>query len=283
MVDTLTPTDGLTDRQRYDLIRRNQASMDQVETLLLQDASKVLSLAEQFDQQQMGGYLRTVVPGLVDKWGNVNATLAMKYYDEQRLLWRQRNPSAFSPNAGQRRRATQSAVGRSERFAAAKLKSELFVASMPKFDALAKAEPIIGYGMQRFQAEGYGAMRDAVTNSMTRAVGSYNRDTILYNAGLDDAVYKVQRVAEPTACAFCVTVAFSSPGWTVSDIRTADYAIDFHDNCKCSIETLYVGDSPIRPDYYDKFEEDYIAAAQEVGTTNPKNLFAEMRKQSGRR
>ncbi len=283
MVDTKPAPDGLTDRQRYDLIRRNQASMAQVETLLTAEANKVLSLAEQFDQQAMGGYLRTVVPGLVDKYGNINATLAMKYYDEQRLLWRQRNPSAFSPSTAKRRLNTKASAAKAERFASAKLKSELYVASLPNFDIATKAEPIIGYGMQRFQAEGYGAMRDAVTNSMTRAVGSFNRDTILYNAGLDDAVYKVQRVAEPNACAFCITVAFSSPGWTVSDIRTADYAIDFHDNCKCSIETLYVGDKPARPDYYDKFEEDYISAAQEVGTSNAKELFATIRRQTGRK
>jgi hypothetical protein len=257
--------------------------MDQVERLLIAESNKVLSLAEQFDQQQMGGYLRTTVPGLVDKWGNVNATLATKYYDETRLLWRQKNPTTFSPSASQRRLATKSATARSQRFAAAKLKSELYVASLPKFDVPQMSESIIGYGMQRFQADGFGAMRDAVTNSMTRAVGAHNRDTILYNAGLDDAVYKVQRVAEPNACAFCITVAFSSPGWTVSDIRTADYAIDFHDNCKCSIETLYVGDEPHRPDYYDKFEEEYIAAAQEAGTSNAKNLFATLRAQTGRK
>jgi hypothetical protein len=96
---------------------------------------------------------------------------------------------------------------------------------------------------------------------MTRAVGSYNRDTILYNAGLDDAVVTVQRVAEADACAFCALMAFSSTrsasGQSL-DVRTTQYAVDFHARCRCSIETLYEGDDPIRPPYYDQFEEEYL-------------------------
>lgn len=273
-------TDATIERQRYELQRRNQASMEQVNTLLMREANSVLDLASNFGQQEMGGYLRNVVPGLVDKWGNVNASIAVKYYDQQRALWRQQNPTAFSTSSQRRRNLANNANRKAERVAGAKLKSEIYVATMPKFDSQELADPIIGWGMSRFMEEGAGAMRDAVSNSLTRAVGSYNRDTLLYNAGLDSAVWKVQRVAEPNACAFCIMVAFSSPGWTVSDVRTADYAIDFHDHCKCSIETLYEGDQPYRPDYYDAFEQQYTDATAEVGASNAKIVLAEMRRQA---
>lgn len=257
------PTSTETARAKYELVKRNQATLQQVNALLERESNQVLSLAQQFDRQQLGGYLRSVVPGLVDRYGNVNAVAAMKYYDEQRNL------ALTGTGLRDYRRGSQ-------RIAAAKLKSQIFTASLPQFDTPAISEPIIGWGMSQFVDNGFDAMKQAVTSSMTRAVGSFNRDTILYNAGLDEAVYKVQRVAEPGACEFCRLVAFQS--YRGSDVRTANYAIDFHDHCHCSIETLYVGDRPIRPDYYDEFEQNYVEAAGNVGTRDAKSVLAEMRR-----
>lgn len=264
------------ERQRYELVQRNQASMAQVETLLEREAGSVLTRAESFGQQELGGYLRTVVPGLVDKYGNVNAALALKYYDEQRLLAKE--AMAFVD-----RKTRQNQNRRAERIAGAKLQSEIYVASLPKFDAIKTSEPIIGYGMARFMQDGHPAMRDAVTNAMTRAVASYNRDTILYNAGLDSAVVTVQRVAEPTACAFCALMAFSSTrsasGQSL-DVRVTQYAVDFHDKCRCSIETLYEGDQPFRPDYYDQFEQEYLDS---YSGGSAKSKLQDWRANTGRR
>lgn len=268
-------TTALDTRAKYESIRRNQATMRQVNTLLTREANQVIGLARGFDRQQLGGYLRTVVPGLVDRYGNVNATAAMQYYDEQRLAWMRSNASS-----GMGRSARNARSQRAQRFAAARLQSQLFVAQLPKFDTAVLSEPIIGFGMSRFADEGFEAMQSAVTNSLTRAVGSFNRDTIIYNAGLDDAVVGVQRVAEPNACSFCAMIALGSADYGV---RVGSYAADYHDNCNCSIETIYEGDSPIRPDYYDQLEEDYVEAARSVGTSNTRELLAEMRKLSGRK
>jgi hypothetical protein len=246
----------LTDaRQKYEASRRNQATMTQVETLLEREAQGVLALGATLDRQAMGGFLRQIVPVLIDKYGNINSVAAMQYYDEQRLAWLKRNPAAFSTITSRSARGNRSR--QAERFAAAKLKSATYVATMPSFNAGAIADPIVGYSMARFTESGFAAMTDQLTSAMTRAVASYNRDTILYNAGLDDAVVSVQRVAEPDACAFCALMAFGS-GTGNTNPRTASYAIDFHDRCRCSIETLYIGDKPIRPPYYDKFEAEYI-------------------------
>lgn len=259
------------DQQKLELVKKNQQTMAQVETLLTAEATKVLSLAEQFARDTLGGYLRGVVPGLVDKYGNVNATLAMKYYDEQRAL------------AIEKRTQKDWRRG-SKREAAAKLKSQIYVASLPTFDIPSIAEPIIGYGMATFVAvEAFAPTKDAVINAMTRAVASHNRDTMLYNAYLDDDVVGVQRVAEPNACSFCAMTAFSSGVWHARESRVSTYAIDFHNHCKCSIETLYAGDKPFRPDHYDQLEEDYANAASEVGTRDTKRLLAEMRRQTGRK
>lgn len=247
------------ERAKYEATKRNQATMAQVETLLTREAQSVLAYGKDMSRMELGGFLRKSVPGLIDRWGNVNASAAVKYYDEQRLAWQQSNPrGALSTSSSARRAETKLRNRKAERFAAARLKSQVYLAQMPKFDAVKLADPIVGYGMARFTEEGFEVMSDQVTSAMTRAVASYNRDTILYNAAIDDAVVGVQRVAEPTACAFCAMVAFGSGVMYGRESRVSSYAIDFHNNCHCSIETLYIGDNPIRPDYYDQFEQEYI-------------------------
>lgn len=262
-------------KEQYDAARRNQATMLQVETLLTAEATRVLGAASGFSQQEMGGFLRRVVPGLIDRYGKVNAAAAIKFYDEQRRIWWMTRNPAFNAEArrNQRRMA--------ERYAAARLRGQIYVAKMPTFNPIEASKPVVGWGMARFMSDGFDDMSDNVVGAMTRAVASYNRDTMLYNAGLDDAVVSVQRVAEPGACAFCALMAFSSQR-SVSgaslDVRTTSYAVDFHNKCRCSIETLYEGDSPLRPDYYDKFERDYLDATKSIdGPLRTKEVLAEMR------
>lgn len=230
-------------RAEYELQKRNQATMRQVSNLATVEADRVLSLASNYTQQEMGGFLRNVVPGVVDRYGNLNAAAAMKYYDEQRAL-RLANLSATAT-----RQARQNAARRAERYAGAQLQSQQYLASLPAFDAVAKSATIVDYGMAMFMKNGFQSMKSETTNAMTRAIASYNRDTLLFNSALDPDVIGVQRVAEPNACDFCQTVAFDSYGGT----RVTSYAVHWHNNCHCSIETIYRGDKPYRPDYYNDF------------------------------
>lgn len=258
---TLSP-----ERQKYEAARRNQASLNQVNALLIRESNAVLSNAQGLEQQQMGGFLRSVVPGLIDRYGKVNATVALQYYDEQRLAARARAESK----------------SRAQRLAAAKLTGQIYKAKLPEFQPVQTAEPIIGYGMAKFMNDGFEPMREVLNNAMGRAVASYNRDTLLYNASLDDAVITVQRVAEPNACAFCALMAFSSTRSAAGqsmDVRTTSYAVDFHDNCNCTIETIYEGDEPIRPDYYDQFEQEYF----DTSGVNAKHVLQQWRENTGRK
>jgi len=240
----------MTTAERYALQKRNQATLRQVNDLLLREADTVLGKAEGLAQQETGGYLRKVVPGMIDRYGKVNAAAAMKYYDAQRAEWLKGVNRAPTTSAGRNRRIRQNQNRNAERFASAKLQGQLYVARMPKFDAITKSEGIIGYGMSLLQEAGFMSMKDEMANAMTRAVASYNRDTLLYNSALDPNVVGVQRVAELGACDFCQMVAFGRDG----QVRVGSYAANWHNNCKCSIETLYEGDQPYKPDYYDDFE-----------------------------
>lgn len=253
------------ERLKYELSQRNQANMRAVETLLEREAGRVLLTGQDFDRQEMGGFLRVIVPELIRKYGNINGTAAVNYYDEQRKLYEARNLTR----------------GQASRVAAKKTQSAVYFARMATIDHNKLAEPIIGYSMARFSDAGFKVMQDQTVSAMTRAVASYNRDTILYNAGLDEAVITVQRVAEANACAFCAMMAFSSTRSASGDpldVRTTAYAVDFHDRCRCSIETLYEGDEPIRPPYYDNFEEEYL----ETSGVSAKEVLTSWRANTGR-
>lgn len=258
---------------RYLTALDNQKVLERVNMLAMANAREVVSTASGLGQQEMGGFLRATVPALVDKWGNVNGTQAVAYYQASRDAWWENRQRALRSDVrkGQNRRA--------DRFALAKLQGELYVATQPIANAVEIAEPIVGYAMSNFMSKGFESMDSSVQNALTRAVASYHHNTMLYNSGLDSAVVKVQRIADRNACAFCRTLAFDKYG----DVRTSDYAIKFHDNCHCTIETLYEGDRPVRPDYYDKFQEQYEDASAEVGTRNAKELFAQIRRESGAR
>jgi hypothetical protein len=224
-------------RERYKLQQRNQNNIRRVNTLMERESRTLFSLLSDPTQAQMGGFLRKTVPGLVDKYGKVNAAIAVQYYDAQRAEYESRKGSS------------RNAVSRGQRFANARLQSAVYVAKLPKFDVLKKAEPVIGYGMSLFQKNGFNGLELEITNAMTRAIASYNRDTILYNSAIDRDVVGVQRVAQSGACDFCQTVAFDSYG----SVRVSSYAIEFHNHCQCTIETIFEGDTAYRPDYYDQF------------------------------
>jgi hypothetical protein len=249
-------------RELYLLARRNQASMRAVENELKRTTVRVLGAAEGLGQQQMGGFLRSVAPGLIDRFGQVNATAAARYYTDRKIAWlSSRNSGGLAS-----RQARQNVRRQASNRAAAELRSQLTLARRPAFNAVELSQSPVNHAMSLLQRGGFGSMRDGFTNSLTRAVASYNRDTILYNSALDNDVVGVQRVAEPGACGFCRLRAIGS----ISRGRSIPtFAVEYHDNCRCSIETLYPGDEPIRPDYYKEFEAQYDEAvtSRESGQT----------------
>lgn len=245
---------------RYLLVKRNQATIRVLEKTLVATAEKALAPLGGLTQTGAATLLRGTVPGLVETFGNANAQAAIEYYNTQRDLAIQAlrgrsvgyTPQQVSRNT--RRRATARAT--------AQFKS--YVAKQPVIDSSKTVNSIINYGMQSFMQQGGAMARANISNAMTRATAAYNRDTILYNSALDPEVVGVQRVAEADACAFCAMVAFDQYG----SARVSGYAADYHNNCRCSIETLYAGDKPYRPEYYDDFPyapadpslEDFAAA-----------------------
>lgn len=233
---------GLNDRARYTLVRRNQATIGKVNDILKQTAERAFAPLGRLSQQGAGALFRSTVPGLIDEFGNFNAQVAKTYYETQREL-------AYAALRGQGY-SRGGLVPAAKRRAAATFAGQAYVAKVPDFDIRSQVESIVGYGMKSFTQYGAAQASANVENALTRAVAAYNRDTLLFNSALDPAVVGVQRVAEPDACEFCQMVAFDQTG----SVRVSGYAADYHNHCRCSIETLYAGDTPYRPDYYDDFE-----------------------------
>jgi hypothetical protein len=249
-----------TARELYAAARRNQAAIRAVDTLVKRDTATLLNTAAGLGQQQMGGFLRQLVPGIVDRYGQVNATAAMRYYDERRLLSLGSRPGASLPGRANRQ-LRQNARRQASNRAAAELRSQVFLAQRAPINPVAVAQSPINYAMKIYQESGFGAMQDGLSNAMTRAVAGYNRDTILYNSALDPEVVGVQRVAEPGACGFCSLQAVASIDASRGFRSEPAYAVEFHNNCRCSIETLYADDEFIIPEHYQQFEQEYEEAS----------------------
>lgn len=235
---------GFSNRARYLLVKRNQATLRQVNAVLDSTAQKALAPLNNLTQQGAGALFRNVVPGLVDQFGNVNAQIARQYYLDQRdVAWKAIETGGFT-------KYRRTSISRATAVTKAQIAlSQGYTPVSPKFDAITRSESTINYSMKLFQSMG-GAASTEIRNALTRAVASYNRDTILYNSALDAAVVGVQRVAEPGACKFCQMVAFQKGG----RVRVSSYAANYHNNCRCSIETLYAGDAPYAPHYYKNFD-----------------------------
>jgi len=216
--------------ERFLLIRENQNNIKRVNVLTKEETKRVLSVASQYDVYDTGGFLRKVIPSITERYGAVQQSLALQHFLNIQDLNNIEN--IVKPIA-------------------------------PKLDAVAKTAGIIDYAMSLKYNIGFEAMLKNLENEVTRATSSYNRDTITYNSALDDTVVSVQRVAEAGACSFCAMMALDSYSYSTEKKglpSSESFAVDYHNLCHCSIETIYEGQELIKPDYYDKMQEQYTTA-----------------------
>lgn len=259
------------DRYRYELSRQQETTLKQVNDLITREAAQVVAPAAGFSQQEYGGFLRQVVPTLLDQYGRVNATAAIQFYDQSRDYWTKVLSDASQGGRDARRSAAT-------RFATARTRSSLAVAQgyaaqfADTYDTVSKTDAVVNFAMKVRAKSGHAPSVEAMNNALTREVASYHRDTVLFNSALDPYVSRVQRVAQATACEFCRLMALGS---TNGKVRVSTYAAKFHSHCHCTIQPLFDGEQPVRPDYYDKFEKEYAEASKKGGSA--KNILAEWR------
>lgn len=253
-------------RWRYEEGLKQEAVIKQVNDLITAQATAVASTGALMDQQTFGGLLREVIPTLLDQYGNINALAAIDYYNRLTQEWSQ----VYGAEA--RQMASRGNVRlQASRNAAARTKSALAVSQgysaqfADTYDTVSKTDAVLNFAMKVRATQGHAASVDAMNNALTREVAMYHRDTVLFNAALDKNVHRVQRVVQANGCDFCKMMALGS---TKGTVRVSTYAAHFHANCHCTITPIFKGESPVRPDYYDIFEEEYIQAKSEWNGSN---------------
>jgi hypothetical protein len=261
-------------RWRYEEQVKQEAVLKQVNDLITQQATAVVSVGANLDLQEYGGLLREVIPTLLDQFGNINAQAAIDYYNAMQIEWLK----TYGDQA--RSMASRGNVNRAaSRNAAARTQGALQVAQgytatfADTYDVVSKTDAVVNFAMKVRATQGHAPSVDAMNNALTREVAMYHRDTVLFNAALDPYVSRVQRVAQSSACEFCRLMALGSNN---GKVRVSTYAVKFHDHCHCTIQPLFEGEAPVRPDYYDSFEAQYLDASSGGGSA--KEILSNMRK-----
>jgi hypothetical protein len=250
-------------RSRYALAKRNVATLSDIFDLSSNEVRTVLGPAIALDRAYYAGYARRTLPAILDKWGNVAGTAAMRHYEAARDAWTiahsyRDTVGVYTAEGPYTITRLGNNIRRERNFATAAVRGRIYQARIATMNPAELANSVIDQAMAAWVRSGPLAGTDAAANAMTRQVGAYYRDTMLYNAGLDSAVAGVQRVVNPNGCAWCKTLAVGGVGRARAVVL--DYAAHFHDHCKCTIETLFAGDKPLRPDYYDDIENELVNA-----------------------
>jgi hypothetical protein len=137
-------------------------------------------------------------------------------------------------------------------------------------------EGVVGNAMSKFTNGSYADAAYALENGVGRMVENLYRDTIATNSQRDGFASGYQRVASPTACAFCLTVA-------LNEYTSFEQSGGYHDRCGCSTVPILGGLKPYEPDYYAGFREDYTTATSAVNSSDPEDILSAIRQITGRK
>jgi hypothetical protein len=238
-------------------VKQNQANLKRVGILAQQEVRSVLRISNDLTDLQTFSLVRDTIPVIANRYGTVNSAATVLHYNEMRDI----------------------------AFEGKKVKS--YSAVVPALAFTDRVDALLGYGIASNFTGGKASMVNVLVNGITKIVSEYAHQTIQYNAEADTiGTVTVQRVAEPNACAFCAMLAVQ--GIVFQGIGSPDdftiYENDWHDNCNCSLETIFSEQSLIRPPYYDKMENTYKeasdkliadgeAAADELGTSRGNKAF----------
>jgi hypothetical protein len=219
-------------------VNKHQTNLQRVNILAQKETRNVLSVLPNMSFNEQASYVRNIIPTVINKYGNVAASVGALHYNEMRSL--QTVEYGLKP----------------------------YVATVPiGISFKDKIDNMLGFSIAKNSDSGIKAMAAFLIDELTLYVANYDRETISFNANNEPKTVQIQRVAEADACAFCSTIAaagvvYEGIAW---DEDVVTYANDYHSNCNCSTEVIYSNsagkfDSNIRPDYYDTLESQYKSA-----------------------
>jgi len=252
-----------------DSIKNNSRQIGQVSNIAKFEMLGAFGVASVTDRNEFAGLLRKLGPAVLNKYGNISATAAVYHYQEMRDIAFKNTLGLELSNRARRRR-----IG-AQLTSSAKVTGSSYAPVIKELDVIGKTGSMIGFALSKFDELGYIGGQNAALDYALREIAMANRDTVLFNATLDNSVEGVQRIADPNACAFCLTIALGG---------SKSFAADYHNSCRCTVEPIFRGQPDLRPDYYDELEEKYNIgkeAAAEEGKSGAKAVFAAIRAETG--
>ena len=216
---------------------------------------------------EAGGAMRAVATGVLTQFEN----LAQVAGSEQYSLYA---AAAFDPRVNPLQRSrlrTTADIARDEWRKQLEISLRQAELARPK-----RVDAAVGRGMNLFSQGQTLEAGDGLAGTLARNVSNAFRDTVKSASLGDSRVKGYQRVASPGACAFCMTVALNT-------YTTFQDDGGYHDFCGCSAVPVFQGAQPVRPDYYDDFEETYLAGREAAESSSAKAIFAAIRQESGRK
>lgn len=228
----------MTSRVILNAINQNQANMKRATILAQQEVLSLFRISKEETDLNTIKLLRDSLPVIAERYGSVSAQAAAIHYDELRNIAFQ---DTRVPN---------------------------YVAATPALAYSERIETVLDYGIASNFTDNRQKMATVLSSGITGIVSQYNRDTITVNSERDNQVglIKVQRVAEPGACAFCSMLAVNDITYTgiQAEASIITYEDNYHDSCNCSVEVVFEGQERIKPPYYNKMEETYKEAEKRI-------------------
>ena len=144
--------------------------------------------------------LLEVVPAITDQFGDLSATVAAEWFEQQRAK----------------------EIGGS------------FSATLGADDSLARVEGSVRWASGEMFRDNPQGTLDLLTGAVQRHVTYAGRDTIARNVMLDPRRPRWAHVPSGNnPCAFCVVMA--SRGWVYKSAKKANLHSQFHDHCHCQV------------------------------------------------
>lgn len=227
------------------LVARDKALLQKSGELAYRSIDNLLPDLSVLTQAEAGGALRTVATGVVSNIGKVATVSAATSYNDM----------------------AKSVLGDKASYMALPIEVAAKV--------LGTLDPVIGYGITKFTEGDFEGAASAIAYGASRVVSDLYRETLVKASQEDRNATGYQRVASPTACAFCLVV-------TLNEYTSFDESGGYHDNCSCTTVPVFKGADVYRPDYYNEFEAIYFQGRADSGSSKAKDILAAIRTATGR-
>ncbi len=254
-----------------DSVERDKRVLNSVSSLAGVAVKRALPDLSTLSQQDAGGVIRTVATGVISQFGEAATEAARLSYDNMTAAAIDAlivENSRRGIRAGAQILTARANAMRREAFMAKPVKVAKRIAG--------EVDPLVGQSMKQFSQGLYVESASALSVGVQRAVANIYRDTMISNSQADPRVSGFQRVASATACAFCMVV-------TLNQYTSFEESGGYHDHCSCSTVPIFKGSSPVRPEYYGAFEQEYRQGTVDAQSSKAEDILAAIRVSTGRK